>query len=194
MPASKWADTRDKSIRNAKFNKDGKVSAINATNNLIPIRTMYGLRLTKRQQCRRKEEAYSRAFRGEGSRSFSKACRTDIKWPASSFWTKLPKLHKDSLKCSSKVSSRRTIWRLMFLVALLALLIGTTLGVVCHHHATSCPDACPICHLSHQAIEQASTSARVCALIAAGSAPEPRHHRSTVGPVVRHIPARAPPE
>jgi hypothetical protein len=109
------------------------------------------------------------------------------------FWTKLAKPHGGSLKCSSNVSSRRTIWRLVFPVALLALLIGTTAGVSWHHHASSSPDNCPICHLSHQAIEPTLASARVSVLIATGRAPEPQHLSFTATGSVRHVPARAPP-
>lgn len=109
------------------------------------------------------------------------------------FRTKLSKLNTGSRKCSSNVSSRKTIWRLVFPVALLALLIGTTLGVVWHHHASSSPDNCPICHLSHQAIEPALAGARVSVLIATGSAPEPQHLSFTATNSARHVPARAPP-
>jgi hypothetical protein len=91
------------------------------------------------------------------------------------------------------VPSRRTIWRLVFPVAVLALLIGTTLGVAWHHHATSSPDTCPICHLSHQAIEPAPASARVAALMPTGPAPEPQHLSFTQALSARHLPPRAPP-
>jgi hypothetical protein len=109
------------------------------------------------------------------------------------FWTKLAKPHGRSLKCSSNVSSRRTIWRLLLPVALLALLIGTTAGVIWHHHASSSSDNCPICHLNHQAIEPALASARVSILIATGPAPEPKRLRFTEANSTRHVPARAPP-
>lgn len=96
-------------------------------------------------------------------------------------------------ECPSKLSNQSKIWRLTFPIVLIALLVGTTVGVVWHQHATLSPDTCPICHLSHQAIEPAPATARVCTLIPAGSAPEPHHHRSVPSPMGRHVPARAPP-
>ena len=100
---------------------------------------------------------------------------------------------KGSLRCSLKVSSQRTIWRLVLPVALLALLMGTTIGVVWHHHATTSPDNCPICHLSHQAIEPAPANARVSILIPTGPAPELPPFRFILQGPARHVPARAPP-
>ena len=65
------------------------------------------------------------------------------------------------MKCPSKVSDQKQIWRMVLPIALLALVLGTTLGEVWHHHANSLPDTCPICQLSHQAIEPPLASARV---------------------------------
>jgi hypothetical protein len=109
------------------------------------------------------------------------------------FWTKLPKSYAGSLNCPSKVSNQSKIWRLAFPIVLIALLIGTTVGVLWHQHATSSPDTCPICHFSHQAIEPALTTARLSVLIATGPAPEPQHLRFTAANSARHVPARAPP-
>jgi len=109
------------------------------------------------------------------------------------FWTKLPKFYAGSLKCPSKVSNQNKIWRLAFPIVLIALLIGTTVGVIWHHHASSSSDNCPICHFSHQAIEPALATARVSVLVAAGSAPEPQHLRFSAANSTRHVPARAPP-
>jgi hypothetical protein len=109
------------------------------------------------------------------------------------FWTKLAKFYAGSLNCPSKVSNQSKIWRLAFPIVLIALLIGTTVGVLWHQHATSSPDTCPICHFSHQAIEPALTTARLSVLIATGPAPEPQHLRFTAANSARHVPARAPP-
>lgn len=81
----------------------------------------------------------------------------------------------------------------MFPVALLALLIGTTLGVVWHQHTACSPDNCPICHLSHQAIEPAPSNARIAILIPTGSAPELPHRCLVLRAAPRQIPTRAPP-
>jgi hypothetical protein len=109
------------------------------------------------------------------------------------FWTKLAKFYAPSLNCPSKVSNQSKIWRLAFPIVLIALLIGTTVGVLWHQHATSSPDTCPICHFSHQAIEPALATARLSVLIATGPAPEPPHLRFTAANPARHVPARAPP-
>ena len=115
------------------------------------------------------------------------------KWPGIDFWTTLPTFYAVSSNASQKLSNLSKLSRLAFPIVLIALLMATTLGVVWHQHATSSPDTCPICHLSHQAIEPAPARIRVCALIPTGSTPEPHHHRSTPGPIARYIPARAPP-
>ena len=81
----------------------------------------------------------------------------------------------------------------MIPVALVLLLMGTTLGVVWHHHATSSPDNCPICHLSHQAVEPAPANARVAVLVATGDAPEAQHLRFVRVLSARQLPPRAPP-
>jgi hypothetical protein len=91
------------------------------------------------------------------------------------------------------VSGRKTIWRLVLPIALLALILGTTFGVVWHHHATSSPDNCPICHLSHQALEPAPASARISILIPAGAAPEFQNFEAVLTGTSRQIAARAPP-
>ena len=77
-----------------------------------------------------------------------------------SFWTTLGTLYSGLVKCPSKVSEQKRIWRTVLPIALLVLVMGTTLGGVWHRHAISSPDACPICHLSHQAIEPTLASTR----------------------------------
>jgi hypothetical protein len=110
-----------------------------------------------------------------------------------SFWTTLGTLYPGLVKCPSKVSEQKRIWRTVLPIALLVLVIGTTLGGVWHRHAISSPDACPICHLSHQAIEPALASTRVYILVPTGPGPEPQHYSSVLNPAAGHIPARAPP-
>ncbi len=97
------------------------------------------------------------------------------------------------MKCPSKVSDQKKIWRLMLPIALLALVLGTTLGEVWHHHANSLPDTCPICQLRHQAIEPPLTDARVYILVPTGPGPEPQLYNFAPSPVARHIPVRGPP-
>ena len=73
------------------------------------------------------------------------------------------------MKCPSKVADQKQIWRIVFPIALLALVLGTTLGEAWHHHANSLPDTCPICQLNHQAIEQPLASAHGYILVPHGA-------------------------
>lgn len=93
----------------------------------------------------------------------------------------------------SKVPEQKRIWRAVLPIALLVLLIGTTLGGVWHRHAISSPDACPICHLSHEAIEPTLASTREYILVSTGPGPEPEHDSFILSPAAAHVPARAPP-
>jgi len=97
------------------------------------------------------------------------------------------------LRCRAKVSDQKQIWRLVLPIALLALVIGTTFGEVWHRHINSSAETCPICHLSHQAIEPPVASAGAHILFPTGPGPEPQHYSFTPSPAARHIPARAPP-
>src|SRR3984957_18990008 len=108
-------------------------------------------------------------------------------------WTTLGTLYSGSFKCPSNVPEQKRIWRMVLPIALLALVIGTTLGGVWHRHAISSPDACPICHLSHQAIEPTPASTCLYILVPTGPAPESQHYSFIVSPAAAHVPARAPP-
>jgi len=85
-------------------------------------------------------------------------------------------------------------WRgLVLPIVLIALLLCTMVGEVGHHHANFSPSTCPICHVSHQAVEPPAASARTCVLIATGPGPELQAYRFTPSAATRHIAARAPP-
>jgi len=88
---------------------------------------------------------------------------------------------------------RKLVWRLVIPIAVLTLVIGTTLGEVWHRHATTSPDNCPICHLSHQAAEPAMANARVEMLVPEGPGPEPLKAAVVARLVAHQVPARAPP-
>jgi hypothetical protein len=88
---------------------------------------------------------------------------------------------------------RTPAWRLVIPIAILALLIGTTLGEVWHRHVNTSPETCPICHLSHQAVEPAAASVRVEMLVPEGPGPEPLQTASLSRLVAPRLPARAPP-
>jgi hypothetical protein len=91
------------------------------------------------------------------------------------------------------MSDQKRIWRLVLPIAILALLLGTTLGVVWHHHAGDSSDNCSICHLSHQVIEPAVAGVRVSTPVPAGFGPEVQPIHVPPASVSRDIPARGPP-
>jgi hypothetical protein len=89
---------------------------------------------------------------------------------------------------------RKSIWRLVIPIAVLALVIGTTLGEVCHHHdANTSAENCPICHLSHQAAEPVVASVRAEIRVPEGPRPEPLPAAFVSRLVAPQVPARAPP-
>jgi hypothetical protein len=109
------------------------------------------------------------------------------------FWTKLIRKTCRVLKVPSKVSGQKRIWDLVLPIALLALMIGTTVGEVWHYHANFSPGTCPICHVSHQAIEPPVASDRATILVPTGPGPEPQRYTFVPSLAERHIAARAPP-
>ena len=94
---------------------------------------------------------------------------------------------------TGKRSVQNSLGRLVIPIALLALVIGTTLGAVWHRHLNASPETCPICHLSHQAVEPAVPTVRAEILVPEGPAPEPQEVASLSRLVVPRLPARAPP-
>jgi hypothetical protein len=88
---------------------------------------------------------------------------------------------------------RKSAWRLVIPIAVMALVIGMTLGEVWHRHVNTSPETCPICHLSHQAVESAVPTIRAEILIPEGPASEPKEVASIPRFVAAHLPARAPP-
>jgi hypothetical protein len=97
------------------------------------------------------------------------------------------------LKVPSNVSNKKWILRLVLPIALIVLLLGAAVGEMGHHHANFSPSTCPICHVSHQAVEPSVTSARATILVPLGQGPEPERYRPTVRLAALHIAARAPP-
>jgi hypothetical protein len=88
---------------------------------------------------------------------------------------------------------RKSAWRLVTPIAVLALVIGMTLGEVWHRHANTSPETCPICHLSHQAVESAVPTVRAEIFVPKGPVPEPQEVASIPRFVAAQLPARAPP-
>ena len=93
----------------------------------------------------------------------------------------------------SNLSDTKRIWRLVLPIVLLALVVGMTVGEIGHHHANFSRDACPICHVSHQAIAPSVVDAYATALVPSGPGPELQYYSFTSNPADRHIAARAPP-
>ncbi|MGA3227145.1 MAG: hypothetical protein ABSC65_25485 [Acidobacteriaceae bacterium] len=91
------------------------------------------------------------------------------------------------------MSDHEQIWRLVLPIALLALVVGATLGGIWHHHANAPADTCPICHLSHQTIAPPPANIRVGIPAPRGFGPEPERLDFTPRLAARRLPARAPP-
>jgi hypothetical protein len=91
------------------------------------------------------------------------------------------------------MANRKRIWRLVLPLALLALVLGTTLSMVWDHHADSSSDSCPICHLSHQAVDTPTATVSLSTPVATSSGPEPQYLTSPSASAPRFIPARGPP-
>jgi hypothetical protein len=90
-------------------------------------------------------------------------------------------------------SIRKSAWRLVIPIAVLALVIGMTLGEVWHRHVNTSPETCPICHLSHQAVDSAVPTIRAEIFVPEDPAPEPPEVASIPRFVAAQLPARAPP-
>lgn len=88
------------------------------------------------------------------------------------------------------MSGQKRIWRVVIPIVLLVLLLGTTFGVVWHHHVDSSSDACPLCHM---AITPGMAGIRLCVLVPTGAGPKPQYINFIAHSAPRQIPARAPP-
>jgi hypothetical protein len=91
------------------------------------------------------------------------------------------------------VSEKKRIWRLVLPIALIMLVLSITVGEASHHHASFSTSTCPICHVSHQAVEPQVASASTTILVPSGPGPEPERHRFIASRATRQIAARAPP-
>jgi hypothetical protein len=91
------------------------------------------------------------------------------------------------------LSQEKRIWRLVIPIVLLAFVLGTTVGEIWHHHASFSSGACPICHVSHNAIEPPVASTRGTVLVPTGPVPELSGYSFTSRLSAQHIAARAPP-
>jgi hypothetical protein len=94
---------------------------------------------------------------------------------------------------SSTKSDRKPIWHLIVPMAILALVLGSTLGMVWHQHVDSASDTCPICHMSHQAVEASVADVHLRALVLTDDefAPQPISFPPSFTP--RLTPPRGPP-
>ena len=92
-----------------------------------------------------------------------------------------------------KMSNQWRIWRFVLPIAVLALLLATTAGVVWHHHTCVVSDNCPICHLSHQTVVPTAANVGVHRPVRTGVGPEPQAVHLVRDAVPRDVPARGPP-
>lgn len=89
-----------------------------------------------------------------------------------------------------RMSDHKRIWSVVVPIALLILVLGTTLGMVWHHHANTSPETCPLCHLT---IAPSVEGVRACVMVPVGTGPEVRYIAYIPGFASSRLPARAPP-
>src|SRR5579863_2942701 len=70
---------------------------------------------------------------------------------------------------SQPMSDQKRIWRIVVPLALLLLVLGTTFGMVWHHHDNSSVENCPLCHLT---IAPSLAGVRACTLVLVGAGPK----------------------
>ena len=85
---------------------------------------------------------------------------------------------------------QKRIWRVVVPLALLLLVLGTTFGMVWHHHASSSSETCPLCHLT---IAPSLAGVRACTLVLVGAGPKVQYIGFLAKTDSPNIPARAPP-
>lgn len=79
-------------------------------------------------------------------------------------------------------------------VAILAVMLATTAGMVWHTHVHTSEANCVICHLSHQPITNALSFSPALPIFAAvGAQPEPEEVLAAQNPLIARVPTRAPP-
>ena len=85
---------------------------------------------------------------------------------------------------------QKRIWRIVVPFALLVLILGTTFGMVWHHHDNSSPESCPLCHLT---IAPSLAGVRACTLVLVGAGPKVKYTGFIAQDHSSNLPARAPP-
>ena len=85
---------------------------------------------------------------------------------------------------------QKRIWRVVVPLALLVLVLGTTFGMVWHHHDNSSTETCPLCHLT---IAPSLAGVRACTLVLVGAGPKVQYVCFIAQANSPNIPARAPP-
>jgi hypothetical protein len=108
------------------------------------------------------------------------------------FWTTLIRTVSAVLELRLKMPDPKRTLRVLIPIALLVLLLGSTLGAVWHHHANAntSSDTCVLCHL---VIAPSVPGISACVLVPKGAGPEPRYISFIARSAARQIPARAPP-
>ncbi len=85
---------------------------------------------------------------------------------------------------------QKRIWRVVVPLVLLVLVLGTTFGMVWHHHDNSSTENCPLCHLT---IAPSLAGVRACTLVLVGAGPKVQYVEYIAQTASPNIPARAPP-
>ena len=82
-----------------------------------------------------------------------------------------------------------------FVVAMLvALLVAAPLiASLCHHHASSADNNCPLCHFNHQPMDRPLEGERMPTLDVVHDSPAPVEIRVVVAQAAPPLPSRAPP-
>lgn len=89
---------------------------------------------------------------------------------------------------------RKPIRFALIAIAIVAVMLATTAGMVWHTHVHTSEANCVICHLSHQPITNAlSFSPTLPNFAAVGAQPEPEEAPAAQSPLIARVPTRAPP-
>lgn len=100
---------------------------------------------------------------------------------------------KVSLALESRAAMLHERRVLPALVLLLALVAGTAIGTLCHHHGQDPTADCAICHTGHAAVVEPGSSHWLPGFEPLGRSLLPEEPSSVTGPAARRTPSRAPP-
>jgi hypothetical protein len=82
---------------------------------------------------------------------------------------------------------------LLTFALLLALVAGTAIGTICHHHGQDPTADCAVCHTGHAAVVEPGSGHWLQGFELVGACLLPEEPLSVPGPAVRRTSSRAPP-